>query len=81
MFVLADSWIKEAWKQETRKQCSSIKDEIKLTMQTEGKTVHFEGKDMNLEVKILDRETSKKCFRKSSKKKRLKHYKEKGNTR
>ena len=48
-------WIKEAWKQETRKECNSVKDEIILTMQTKGKTVQFEEEDMKLEEKILDR--------------------------
>ena len=32
MFVSDDKWIKEALKQETRKQCNSIKDEIILKM-------------------------------------------------
>ena len=41
MFVSDNRWIKEAWKQETRKECNSIKDEIILTIQTKGKTVQF----------------------------------------
>ena len=41
MFVSDNKWIKEAWKQETRKECNSIKDEIILTIQTKGKTVQF----------------------------------------
>ena len=32
MFVSDDKWIKEASKQETRKQCNSVKDEIILKM-------------------------------------------------
>ena len=56
MLVLDNRWIKEAWKQESRKECNSIKDEIILTMQTKVKTVQFEGEDMKLEGKILDRE-------------------------
>ena len=39
MFVSDKRWIKEAWKQETRNKCNSIKDEITFTMQTKGKTV------------------------------------------
>ena len=46
MFVSDNRWIKEAWKQETRKDCNSVKDEMLLTMQTKGKTVQFEGEDM-----------------------------------
>ena len=41
MFVSDNKWIKEAWKQETRRECNSIKDEIILTIQTKGKTVQF----------------------------------------
>ena len=41
VFVSDNRWIKEAWKQETRKECNSIKDEIILTIQTKGKTVQF----------------------------------------
>ena len=55
MFVSDNRWIKEAWKQETRKACNSIKNEIILTMQTKGKTVQFEGEDMKLDGNILDR--------------------------
>ena len=69
MFVSSNRWIKEIWKQEIRKECNSVRDEIILTMQTKGKTVHFEGEDMNLEVKTLDRETNKKCFKKGSEEK------------
>ena len=70
MFVSDNRWIKKAWKQETRKECNSVKDEITLTMQTKGKTAQFEGEDMKLEVKILNREFKpickqvKKCFKK-----------------
>ena len=49
MFVSDNRWIKEVWKQETRKERNSIKNEIMLTMQTKGKTVQFEGEDMKLE--------------------------------
>ena len=56
MFVLDNRWIKEAWKQEARKGCNSIKDKIILTMQAKSKTVQSEGEDMELEEKILDRE-------------------------
>ena len=56
MFLSDNRWIKEAWRQETRKECNSIKDEIILTMQTKGKAVQFEGEDMKSEGKILDRE-------------------------
>ena len=82
MFVSDNRWIKEAWKQETRKECNSIEDEIILTMQTKGKTVQFEGEDIKLERKILDREfkpickLTKKCFKKGSEKKRLEQCKE-----
>ena len=41
MFVPEKRWIKEAWKQETRKESNSIKDEMILKMQTKGKTVQF----------------------------------------
>ena len=34
MFLLANRWIKEAWKQQARKECNSVKDEIILTMET-----------------------------------------------
>ena len=76
-------WIKEAWKQEVRKECNSIKDEIILTMQTKGKTIQFEGEDMKLEGKILDREFKpiwkqvKKCFKKSSVEKRIEQNRKK----
>ena len=56
MFVSGNRWIKEASKQEARKECNSIKDEIILTMQRKGKTIQFEGEDMTLEGKILDKE-------------------------
>ena len=56
MLVPDNRWIKEAWKQESRKEFSSIKDEIILTMQTKVKTVQLEGEDTKLEGKILDRE-------------------------
>ena len=56
MFVSGNRWIKEAWKQEARKECNSIKDEIILTMQRKGKTIQFQGEDMTLEGKILDKE-------------------------
>ena len=39
MFVSHNRWIKEAWKQETTKECNSVKDEIILTMQAKGKGV------------------------------------------
>ena len=56
MFVLDNRWIKEAWKQEARKGCNSIKDKTILTMQEKSKTVQFEEEDMELEEKLLDRE-------------------------
>ena len=34
MFVSDNRWIKKAWKQETRKESISVKDEIMLTVQT-----------------------------------------------
>ena len=77
MFVSDNRWIKEAWKQETRKEYSSVKYETILTMQTQGKIVQFEGEDIKLEGKILDREFKpiwkqvKKCFKKGSEEKRL----------
>ena len=83
MFVSDNRWIKKAWKQETRKECNSIKDEIILTMQTKGKTAQFEGEDMTLEVKILDREFKpickqvKKCFKKDSEEKQIGQYRKK----
>ena len=55
-------------------------DKIILTMQTKGKTVQFDGEDMKLEEKILDREFKpmrkqvKKCFKKGSDEKRLEQY-------
>ena len=82
MFVPDNRWIEEAWKQETRKELNSTKDEIILTMQTKGKTVQFE-EDMKLEEKILDREFKpiwkqvKKCFKKGIEVKRLKQYRKK----
>ena len=56
MFVLDNRWIKEAWKQEARKACNTIKDKTILTMQEKSKTVQFEEEDMELEEKLLDRE-------------------------
>ena len=55
MFV-SDRWIKEAWKEETRKDSNSIKDEIILMIQTKGKTVQFEGENMKLKGKIMEKE-------------------------
>ena len=52
MFMSDNRCIKEAWKQETRKEFNSMKDEIILTMQTKSKTVQFEGEDMKLEGSI-----------------------------
>ena len=52
MLVSDNRWIREASKQEARKECNSIKDEIVLTMQTKGKTVQFEREDMKLEWKL-----------------------------
>ena len=83
MFVPDNRWIKEAWKQESRKECSPIKDEIILTMQTKVKTVQFEGEDMKLEGKILDREFKpiwkqvKKIFKNGSEEKQLEQYRKK----
>ena len=34
MFVSDNRWFKEAWKQEAREECNSIKNEIILAMQT-----------------------------------------------
>ena len=59
-FVSDHTWIKEAWKQKARKECNSVKDEIILAIQTKGKTIQFEGEDMKLEGKILDREIKPK---------------------
>ena len=42
-------WIKEALKQETRKECNSVKDEAMLALQAKDKTVHLEEKYMKLE--------------------------------
>ena len=83
MLVSDNRWIKEAWKQEARKECNSIKDEIILTMQTKGKTIQFEGEDVKLEGKILDREFKpiwkqvKKYFKKGSEEKILEQYRKK----
>ena len=46
MFASDDRWVKEAWKQEIRKESNSIKDEITLEIQTKGKT---EEEDMKIE--------------------------------
>ena len=83
IFVSDNRWIKEAWKQEIRKECNSIKDEIILTMQTKGKTVQFGGEDMKLEGKILEREFKpirkqvNRCFEKGSEETRLEQYRRK----
>ena len=83
IFVSNNRWIKEAWKQEARKISNAIKDEIILTMQTKGKTIQFEGEDIKLEEKILDREFKpiwkqvKKWFKKGSEEKRLGQYRKK----
>ena len=55
MFVSNNSWITEAYKQEAGKKCHSIKDGIILAMQTKGETIQFEGEEMKIEEKILDR--------------------------
>ena len=39
ILVSDNRWINEAWKQESRKENISIKDEMILTVQTKGKTV------------------------------------------
>ena len=49
MFVSDDMWIKEALKQETRKECNSVKDEAMLALQAKNKTVHLGEKYMKLE--------------------------------
>ena len=83
IFVSNNRWIKEAWKQEARKISNAIKDEIILAMQTKGKTIQFEGEDIKLEEKILDREFKpiwkqvKKWFKKGSEEKRLEQYRKK----
>ena len=83
MFVSDTRWIKEAWEQEARKECISIKDEVILTMQRKGKTVQFEGEDMKLEGKTLDRgfkpiwKLVKKCIKKDIEEKRLELYRKK----
>ena len=83
VFVSDKRWIKEAWKEETRKECNPIKDEIIMTMQTKGKTVQFGGEDMKLKGKILDREFKpiwmqvKKCIKKVNDEKRLEQYRKK----
>ena len=70
MFVTDNRWIKEAWKQEARKECNSIKDEIILTMQTKGKTIQFEGDDIKIRSKNIGQriqanmESSKKMLQK-----------------
>ena len=70
MFVTDNRWIKEAWKQEARKECNSIKDEIILTMQTKGKTIQFEGEDIKIRIKNIGQriqtnmESSKKMLQK-----------------
>ena len=77
MFVSDTRWIKEAWEQEARKECISIKDEVILTMQRKGKTVQFEGEDRKLEGKTLDRgfkpiwKLVKKCIEKDIEEKDL----------
>ena len=38
MFVSDSRWIKEVWKQETRKEGNSVKDEIILMIQQKVKT-------------------------------------------
>ena len=55
MLVSDNRWIKDAWKQEARKESNSVKDEIILTIQAKGKIVKFEGEDMKLEGEILER--------------------------
>ena len=71
MFVSSNRQIKEIWTPEIRKECNSIRDEIILTMQTKGKTVHFEGEDMNLEGEDMNwtekqiENASKKVVRKN----------------
>ena len=70
VFVTDNRWIKEAWKQEARKECNSIKDEIILAMQTKGKTIQFEGEDIKIRIKNIGQkiqtnmESSKKMLQK-----------------
>ena len=56
MFVSDCNWIKKAWKQETRKESDSIKNEKILTMQAKGKAIQFEGEEVKLEGKIPEKE-------------------------
>ena len=44
MFVSDNWWIQEAWKQETRKECNLINDEIILTMQPKAKQYNLTEK-------------------------------------
>ena len=80
VIYLDNRWIKDAWKQEARKRCNSIKDKIILTMQTKYKRIQSEGEDVKLKGKILDREFKpiwkqvKKCFKKGSLENRLEQY-------
>ena len=60
MFVSDNSWIKEAWKQEARKECNSIKDEIILKIQTKQILIEGEFKPKWKKVK----NASKKVVRK-----------------
>ena len=75
MLVSDNRWIKDAWKQEARKELNSVKDEIILTIQARGKIVKFEGEDMKLEGEILEREFKAiwKWFKIRSEEKRLEH--------
>ena len=83
MFASDNRWIKKVWKQETRKECNSIKGEIIFTMQTKSKTVQFEGEDMKLEGKTLDRESKpiwkqvEKCSKRGSEEKRIEQCRKK----
>ena len=75
MLVSDNRWIKDAWKQEARKESNSVKDEIILAIQAKGKIVKFEGEDMKLEGEILERgfKAIWKWFKKRSEEKRLEH--------
>ena len=45
MFVSDSRWIKEVWKQETRKEGNSVKDEIILMIQQKVKTGQLNQKE------------------------------------
>ena len=81
MFMSDSRWIKEAWKQETRKESNSVKDEIILMIQQKVKTGQLNQKEKNWKMNSNQHEEerlehhSKKEVQSEIYKKKKKKYK------